>query len=1004
MKRKKILLVEDDSIIALLESELLQSGGYEVLVTHSGEKALEIFRSDPGIDLVLMDIDLGTGMDGGETARQMLAEKEVPVVFISSHTEPEILAKTEAITSYGYIVKGSSETAIFASLNMAFRLYEAHLELIKKNVELKALADNLSETIKKLMETQLELLTREQKLKETTEHLEATLNSLPDLLFELDQEGTYLDLRAPKPELLVRPREELLGRRVNEVLPEDISEALLFALKEAAEKGISEINYSLDLPSGRHYFEATIARKGTNRPGQNTFVALVRDITDRIEAQLAQQKTEIRFYRLFQAMAEGVAIHRLIFDQKGQPIDYEIVEVNDSFTRHTGITRQRALGQKASELYGSGQPPFFETYLKAVESGKAISFESFFESLQRYFKITAFPMGEDLFTTVFEDITQRKKTEIDLKEREERYRLIFQNTPLGILQFDRNGVITECNEAFVKIIGSSREALIGFNILERVKDEKVIEAVKAALAGKVGYYEGIYKSVTADKSTPARGFFAGIFDENGEFLSGIGTFEDFTERYQTEKALQQSEAILEAMFEGSVHSFIFLDPEGKIMKFNRIAQKRMISLIGQSLKIGQPLVELIPETFRPDFNRNFMRAVSGELVQVEIEITTLSGEKVWYEFYLTPIFSETQSLLGVFLMAQDVTARKKAEEALRESEERFRTIFEGSGAIMLVIDPQSGNIYDANYRTEEFYGYPREKLRQMNIKEINTLPAEEVERRMAEARERRQNHFIFTHRLASGETREVEVYSHPIRFGEKNYLLSVIIDITERLNMEKELQRTVKEKIAILQELQHRVKNTFALINSIINLELTRIAEKEVRAPLENLKARILTISRVYDQLSMRERYQEIGLDRFLRDIFEAITWAYAGSGPEIELQFELEPLILDVRRALPIGLIATEILTNALKHAFEGREKGLISIQLKKTDNQILLQISDNGRGLPEGWLTGTSTGLGQIIIKTLADQLEVRLETESQPETGTLFRLILPLSSKKSILRTPG
>jgi CheY-like chemotaxis protein len=210
-RRKKILLVEDESLIAMMESELLESGGYEVITALSGEKALEIFAQDQSIDLVLMDIDLGKGIDGAETARRMLALRDVPVVFISSHTEPEILAKTEAITSYGYIVKGSSETAIFASLNMAFRLHAAHQELLKKTRELENLADNLSDAVKKLMETQKELLAREKKLKETTEHLEATLNSLPDLLFEFDEQGNYLDIRAPNPSLLLRPREELLG-------------------------------------------------------------------------------------------------------------------------------------------------------------------------------------------------------------------------------------------------------------------------------------------------------------------------------------------------------------------------------------------------------------------------------------------------------------------------------------------------------------------------------------------------------------------------------------------------------------------------------------------------------------------------------------------------------------------------------------------------------------------------------------------------------------------------
>lgn len=992
--KKKILLVEDESLIALMESELLESGGYEVITALTGEKALEIFEQDHSIDLVLMDIDLGRGMDGAETARRMLALRDVPVVFISSHTEPEILSRTEAITSYGYIVKGSSETAIFASLNMAFRLHAAHQELLRKTRELEDLADNLSDAVKKLMETQKELLAREKKLKETTEHLEATLNSLPDILFEFDEKGTYLDIRAPNPALLLKPAEELLGHNISEFLPEEVNAVWMSALKEAADRGIAEVNYSLELPSGTHYFEATVARKGENRPGHNVFIALVRDITDRIEAQLAQQETEIRFQRLFQSMAEGVAIHRFIFDEHNRPVDYEIIDVNPAFTRHTGIPKEKARGKKASELYGTGEAPFLKEYSKTLTSGQPISFESYFAPLDRYLKITAFSIGENLFATVFEDITEDKKAEIALKEREERYRLIFQNAPLGILQFDERGVITDCNEAFIRIIGSSREALIGFNMLERVKDEKIIAAIKEALAGRIGYYEGIYHSVTANKATPARGFFAGIFDRKGKFISGIGTFEDFSERFQFEQALSQSEALLEATFESSVHSFIFLDTEGRVQKFNRIANQRMADILGLELKPGDKLIDLLPETFRASFSTNLQKVLQGETVRVEREIPVKDGRQtVWYEFYLNPVYSKERVLLGLFMQAEDITEIKRTEQSLKQSEERFRLIFEHSGVVMFFLDPETGQILDANYKAAEFYGYSREQLKTMNIMNINMLTDEEIRQRMAEARDRKQNYFIFPHRLASGEIREVEVHSYPIQFGEKLFLLSIILDITDRLKAERALKKALEEKQAILRELQHRVKNTFALINSLVNLEISQLKDKEKRRPLEIVKNRLLTISRVYDLLVPSERYQEINLDRFIRDITHLIVNAYSSATTKVELSMELQPLTLDVKRAIPLGLIITEILTNALKHAFTGREKGNIWIKLQTIDRELRIEMADDGVGFSNISTEGT-TSLGMEIIRGLADQLDARLEITSRPQQGTRYLISLSVS----------
>jgi PAS domain S-box-containing protein len=127
--KRRILLVEDEAIIALGEEWALENLGYEVETAVSGEAALRAFADDPGFDLVLMDIDLGRGMDGPETAERLLGMRALPVVFCSSHTEPEVVEKTERIASYGYIVKGSNYTAYDASIKMALRLFEADRRL-----------------------------------------------------------------------------------------------------------------------------------------------------------------------------------------------------------------------------------------------------------------------------------------------------------------------------------------------------------------------------------------------------------------------------------------------------------------------------------------------------------------------------------------------------------------------------------------------------------------------------------------------------------------------------------------------------------------------------------------------------------------------------------------------------------------------------------------------------------------------------------------------------------
>lgn len=121
--KKRILLVEDEAIIALNEKASLEKYGYEVSIVSSGDDAVAYIKNDPFIDLILMDIDLGEGMDGTQAAEKILEFHDLPVLFLSSHSEPEIVEKTEKITSYGYVVKDAGVTVLDASIKMAFKLF-----------------------------------------------------------------------------------------------------------------------------------------------------------------------------------------------------------------------------------------------------------------------------------------------------------------------------------------------------------------------------------------------------------------------------------------------------------------------------------------------------------------------------------------------------------------------------------------------------------------------------------------------------------------------------------------------------------------------------------------------------------------------------------------------------------------------------------------------------------------------------------------------------------------
>lgn len=199
-----------------------------------------------------------------------------------------------------------------------------------------------------------------------------------------------------------------------------------------------------------------------------------------------------------------------------------------------------------------------------------------------------------------------------------------------------------------------------------------------------------------------------------------------------------------------------------------------------------------------------LRRKNEELVK-EIDVRkTVELELIDYRDNLEDIVKQrTNELEETNLALQgEINERKKVEDALRESEQRFREMFEKHLAVMLLIEPDSGKIVDANTAAAEYYGYSREVLGTMNMNEINPLPPDEIAviRRMV--LQKRGNIFIFPNRLASGEVRTVEVHSSPIKIGPQILLFSIVHDVTERKKMEEELQLERDKLISIMNSME----------------------------------------------------------------------------------------------------------------------------------------------------------------------------------------------------------
>ncbi|MFA6507641.1 MAG: PAS domain S-box protein [Treponemataceae bacterium] len=307
--KKSILLVEDEILIGMSEKLALEQYGYNVVTVNTGEKAIALFNKPNDIDLILMDIDLGKGIDGTETASLILKEHDIPILFLSSHTEPDVVNKTDKITSYGYVVKDSSITVLDASIKMAFKLLELNKKVIDKEEKYRAIVENTTDYI--------------MRYDKECKHLFGNTRAIVSTGLALNEYigKTHRDLGFP--EHLC----SLWEMNIEKVFTTGISQTMEFEVKLG----------------NRNTFRELLLSPEFNTDGSvNSVIGISRDITERKENEALLVASETRYRRLFESAQDGI----LILDADTGMI----MDVNPFLIKMLGFTHQDFLGKSILDI------------------------------------------------------------------------------------------------------------------------------------------------------------------------------------------------------------------------------------------------------------------------------------------------------------------------------------------------------------------------------------------------------------------------------------------------------------------------------------------------------------------------------------------------------------------------------------------------------------------------------------------------------------------------------
>ncbi len=468
---------------------------------------------------------------------------------------------------------------------------------------------------------------------------------------------------------------------------------------------------------------------------------------------------------------------------------------------------------------------------------------------------------------------------------------------------------------------------------------------------------------------------------------------------------------------------ITTDKKGNVDLMNEISEK-LTGWSNEEAK-GKPLTEIfniINEKTKKQIENPAGRVLTENKI-IGLSNHTILISKNGTEYNIAdsaaPIKDAENNVQGVVLVFRDVTEKYKIEKRLRENEKKFRNIFENHSAVKLIIDPDAGNIVDANNAAAEFYGWSVDELKSMKISQINTLPTEDVQKVMNKIKNNEQKYFEFKHRKSDGKLIDVEVYSSLINIGNKSFLYAIIHDVSEKKKIMNELvlskEKAVnadKLKSIFLSQMSHEIRTPISAMMSLSSLLRDDLADKitdDDKLSFDLIARAGMRIVRTVDLiLNLSEiqagTYQVINKSfNLYSDILEKIIDEYKklaqdkGILLKVDLSTNNTEIVAD---SYTVGQIFTQLIDNAIKYTDDGK----IDIIVYRNENgKLATEISDTGIGIAKEYLADLFTpftqeemgytrkyegnGIGLTLVKKYCELNNANIEVKSEKGIGTKF-----------------
>ena len=617
------------------------------------------------------------------------------------------------------------------------------------------------------------------------------------------------------------------------------------------------------------------------------------------------------------------------------------------------------------------------------------------------------------------DISEQRFRQQALQDREAHYRRLTDIAQEAIVQI-KDDVILDVNSRFLAMVGVEYpEEIIG-------------DPIGQLGLRRMGNLEPIEGSGVFDRGDWM------LTNRNGEMLHldiGKGRLEDGSEvwmmydisdRKHIEFDLIQERERFRLLVQSSPNGIVILVDD--LIRFaNPVAEEGFGT---DGALEGEQFQNLFPEGVRERIVQSIQDTRNGKEVD-EWELELSNGSRWTLKWRLTIFDGQPAvqvSLSDVtdrhVLMQERIRAevaeeanqqltlqieqRIAAEAALRSATAKLRSIVE-SGEDFIIWTSKSGHaLTSVNHNCQRWLGFEEggtldatSKTLAGQVAESQVVNGFDLEDRFERALDGRPQRFEWAlpDEKADDGKRWLQLFLNPIDNAEGEREISAIAyDITDRKRIDRAIRSALKEKEILLQEVHHRVKNNLQIINSILNLQKKFVKDENAITGLEEIQNRVSTMSIIHETLYQNTDVSNIGFPSYLTRIAGNIIQGYQ-SETQVELVTELEDIQAPLDQAIPCGLILNEWVSNAMKYAFMGREKGTITVALRcmlsedhPDEEEIQIEVRDDGVGLPDGFDWGGRDSLGLYLVQALSEQLDAELSAESDGGTRFLVKFRRP------------